>query len=87
MGVITGKGTMKFESHPSFICYSGNWKSGTFEGWGKLMLKQDECYKGDWSNGERNGVGVFQYSKVSPYKMYKGQWKNDELSGIGCLTL
>lgn len=87
MGVITGKGTLKFKSHPSFISYTGNWKTGAFEGWGTLLLKQDESYIGEWSAGERNGIGMFQFAKTSPYRTYKGQWKNDEFSGIGCLTL
>lgn len=87
MGVIAGKGTLKFKSHPSFLSYSGNWKAGSFDGWGSLVLKHDECYKGEWVAGERNGAGMFQYAKVAPYKTYKGQWKNDEYSGIGCLSL
>lgn len=78
---------MKFQSHPSFISYSGSWKDGSFNGWGNLNLKQNEVYKGDWVSGERNGEGMFQYSKVAPYKSYKGQWKDDEFSGIGSLTL
>ena len=87
MGVICGKGTMHFKSHPSFVSYSGIWKDGSFEGWGILNLKLDEYFKGEWSRGERNGIGMFQYSKVSAYQTYKGQWKNDEFSGIGTLEL
>ena len=77
---------MKFQSHPSFLSYTGNWKEGAFDGWGSLALKQDELYKGEWVAGNRNGVGMFQYAKVAPYKTYKGQWKDDEFWGIGCLS-
>lgn len=87
MGIITGQGSMTFKSHPAFIHYDGNWKDGSFNGTGTLILKHDELYKGEWLSGERNGIGMFQYAKVSPYRTYKGQWKNDECSGTGCLTL
>lgn len=78
---------MKFKSHPVFLAYSGYWKNGSFNGWGTLHLKQDEIYVGEWTDGERNGVGMFQYSKVSPYRYYRGQWANDEFNGIGALNL
>lgn len=77
---------MKFHCHPSFVSYTGNWQNGTFQGWGFLTLKNEESYKGNWISGERSGLGMFIFSKTSPFTQYRGEWKTDEFAGIGKLT-
>ncbi len=86
-GCITGNGIMSFKGHPNFIKYDGLWKDGSFEGYGQLMLKNDEQYRGKWIKGERTGLGYHLFSKSSPFVHYKGNWQEDNFNGIGTLVL
>lgn len=86
-GLITGKGIMKFASHPQFEAYDGMWVNGAFEGWGILRLSNGEEYRGSWRSGEREGHGFHSFSKTSPFSYYRGEWSKDEFNGVGCLAL
>lgn len=85
-GALSSRGVMTFKSHPNFIKYDGNWKEGSFEGYGHLLLKNEEQYRGNWAKGERNGLGHHIFAKTSPFLQYKGNWLNDHFNGVGVLT-
>ena len=62
--------------------YTGKWKNGLPNGYGKHIYPDGSYYKGNYEEGFKQGEGTFECKN---YK-YSGQWQNDEFHGRGHYT-
>ena len=53
--------------------YTGEWKSGAKNGFGKMVYKDKRIYEGEWENGEPNGQGTMILTNK---KIQKGIFSN-----------
>jgi hypothetical protein len=67
------------------INYSGNYKSGDYDGKGTLYGALGSIiYEGEFKNGKYNGKGTLYYD-MKNVPLYKGEFKNNKYNGKGTL--
>ncbi|MBD0331812.1 MAG: hypothetical protein ICV66_04095 [Chitinophagaceae bacterium] len=71
-----GKGTAKGEDE-----YTGDFKNGLPDGFGKYTWKSGDWYEGQWKKGEREGSGTMHYNTTAEDSVQQGFWKNDRYIG------
>jgi len=62
--------------------YDGEFRDGTANGQGTLMLPNGEWYVGGWKSGERTGQGTYRFPNGD---RYAGAWKSDRANGQGSM--
>ena len=64
------------------LVYSGRWKNGTKEGYGKYYQNGDLRFEGNWNNDKPNGRGK-SFNKEGEM-IYDGEWKDGryEIEGL-----
>lgn len=63
--------------------YWGEFKNGTFDGYGEYSWKDGRIYKGFFKEDKQNGIGLFKYANQD--KFYLGFFSNNIKEGIGCI--
>lgn len=77
-GSLYGYGVMSC----AHFLYEGYFKSGLFEGFGKLQdYFTQEVFEGEFYDGKRNGFGRLQ--NLASGEVYEGFWKDDLREGHG----
>eukprot|EP00913_Durusdinium_trenchii_P017828 g16753.t1 len=71
------------EEHPTVVVehgikYTGNWRNGLAEGFGKFVHADGDVYEGQWKGDKANGEGVYHHADGS---RYVGQWRDDQKEG------
>ena len=64
--------------------YVGMFKSGAFDGRGRLILRKGDYYEGEFQQNKANGFG--KYVNIQG-EIYIGNWMNDKQEGEGELIL
>lgn len=64
--------------------YTGDWKGDRPEGYGELIISDDEYYKGEWVHGVLYGQGeIRKVTDDGVWKYYKGECASNYPSGEG----
>ena len=63
--------------------YTGDFRFGTKDGFGKMKYPNGSVYNGAWTNDQRNGAGSYTYPNGDTYT---GRWSNDIKAGRGSYT-
>jgi hypothetical protein len=74
-----GEGTFKYRNG---MVYSGQFRSGLFNGYGHLALASKDVFKGNFKNGQRNGAGLYTFAAGH---VYNGNFTMDRRSGLGTM--
>lgn len=77
--VPEGEGTARYLNNSE---YTGNWKNGEFDGFGKFSWQDGSFYEGNYISGKKQGNGRFTYASK---KLYDGEWANGKQDGFGTL--
>lgn len=79
-----GRGKLELTTPWGKGAYSGNFREGEFDDFGRLEVPisftEKSIYVGKWERGVRAGRGTFWNGKG---KLYIGQWRNDKRHGQG----
>ena len=76
-----GEGTITyFEDVPSLQNYTGEWREGVKQGFGKMNWKDGDRYRGDWRNDLPEGKGEYQWANGNKFV---GQFHQGLPSGEG----
>ncbi|MGI9250559.1 MAG: hypothetical protein ACR2PR_05120 [Pseudohongiellaceae bacterium] len=79
-----GRGTLKIKTPFGEGSYSGNFRDGNFNGYGRLELPTSlvaaAVYIGNWEAGIRNGRGTYYNGRGN---LYIGEWRDDKRHGTG----
>ena len=79
-----GRGTLRIQTAYGEGSYTGGFRNGRFQGYGRLELPVSftakSVYYGNWEAGVRNGRGTYFNGKGN---LYIGQWKDDKRHGFG----
>ena len=61
--------------------YTGDFKNGYPDGWGKYTWKNGDWFQGEWKKGSREGKGTMHYAEKNPGDSVAGFWKKDKYVG------
>ncbi|MBD5139005.1 MAG: hypothetical protein HDT24_06835 [Ruminococcus sp.] len=68
--------------------YTGDWKGDRPDGYGELIISDDEYYKGEWVHGVLYGQGeIRKVSDDGVWKYYKGECASNYPSGEGQMLM
>ena len=76
-----GKGTIEYFEHVKHLQnYTGEWRAGKKQGFGKMFWKDGDRYRGDWGDDLPEGKGEYFWSNGNKFV---GQFQNGLPSGEG----
>ncbi len=80
--LLTASGCVHTQSYGGGI-YTGEWKDGVPNGYGKFTYSEDVIYEGEWKDGKLHGKGTATgYDGTK----FEGEWKYGKLDGYGTKT-
>ena len=72
---------MSYFEKTSTVVYSGAWRDGLREGYGKMLYASGNSYEGEWLMDKKHGKGAMKWRKGED--VYIGDWESDNQHGFG----